>query len=102
MSAGDGSVGPGEVPKAAREGLKIMQIQGSSAGAGSGDFHTYRNARNAERERVLRMEKEAKAEEEREAFERKRAIENFHLEEAAKSQTQTHTQRRDVDRCRLV
>ena len=86
-SGGDGSVGPGEVPKQARESLKIMQIQGSSAGSGSGDFHTYRNARNLERERIARMEREAKAEEERAAFERQRAIANFHLDAAAKSKT---------------
>lgn len=79
--SGDGSVGPGEVPPAARESLKIMQIQGSSAGSGSGDFHTYRNARNIERERIAKMEQQAKEDEERMSFERQRAINNFYLEQ---------------------
>ena len=48
----------------------------------------YRAARNRERERVAKMEREAKVEEDREAFERQRAIANFHLEQAAKSQSQ--------------
>jgi hypothetical protein len=61
------------------------------AGSGSGDFHTYRNARNLERERIAKMERDAKEEEEREAFERKRAIDNFHLEQAAKSQSHAAT-----------
>lgn len=62
------------------------------AGAGSGEFHTYRRARNLERERVAKMERDAKEEEEREAFERQRAITNFHLQQAANSHTtQAHT-----------
>lgn len=46
-----------------------------------------------ERDRVAQMEREAKEEEEREAFERQRAITNFHLEQAAHSQNNNNAQR---------
>ena len=38
---------------------KVANVMGSSAGAGSGEFHTYRNLRRKEYFRVARMEKDA-------------------------------------------
>eukprot|EP00808_Paulinella_micropora_P017951 g32212.t1 len=39
-----------------KEKLRIFQVQGSTAGAGSGDFHTYRIYRRKERNRLAAME----------------------------------------------
>ena len=58
----------------------VANVQGSSAGAGSGEFHVYKASRRREYERLRTMEEDAKQEEEaekwrREAAERKRADE---------------------------
>jgi len=37
---------------------RIYHIMGSSAGAGSGDFHTYRHSRRREQERLKRIREE--------------------------------------------
>ncbi|EGN99890.1 hypothetical protein SERLA73DRAFT_180171 [Serpula lacrymans var. lacrymans S7.3] len=56
--------------RAAREMMK--NVQGSSAGAGSGEFHVYKASRRREYERLKLMEEEAKKEAETHEFERKR------------------------------
>jgi len=56
--------------RAAREMMK--NVQGSSAGAGSGEFHVYKASRRREYERLKIMEEEAKKETETEEFERRR------------------------------
>jgi hypothetical protein len=38
----------------------LQNVMGSTAGAGSGDFHQYRFARRKEQFRVARLDKEAK------------------------------------------
>jgi hypothetical protein len=49
----------------------VANVQGSSAGAGSGEFHVYKASRRREYERVRLMEEEARREKEDEEFERK-------------------------------
>ncbi|KAJ2494493.1 PRKR-interacting protein 1 [Coemansia sp. RSA 2049] len=46
----------------------VLNVRGSSAGAGSSDFHTYRNQRRKENLRVQLMEKEAAEDEARDTF----------------------------------
>jgi hypothetical protein len=48
---------------------RIYNVSGSCAGAGSGDFHYYRQIRRAEQDRLRRMDKEDKDETERREFE---------------------------------
>ncbi|GJE95459.1 DUF1168 domain-containing protein [Phanerochaete sordida] len=54
----------------AREMMK--NVQGSSAGAGSGEFHVYKASRRREYERLKLMDEDAKKEAEQAEFERKR------------------------------
>ncbi|TFK25701.1 DUF1168-domain-containing protein [Coprinopsis marcescibilis] len=56
--------------RAAREMMK--NVQGSSAGAGSGEFHVYKAARRREYERLKLLDDEAQNEQIKADFERKR------------------------------
>jgi Protein of unknown function (DUF1168) len=49
----------------------VANVQGSSAGAGSGEFHVYKASRRREYERIRLMEEELKREKAHEDFERK-------------------------------
>jgi hypothetical protein len=49
----------------------VANVQGSSAGAGSGEFHVYKAARRREYERIKMMEEEAKKDKDTEDFEKK-------------------------------
>ncbi|QGA13111.1 hypothetical protein EYB26_000756 [Talaromyces marneffei] len=51
----------------------VANVQGSSAGAGSGEFHVYKASRRREYERLRLMEEESKREKTNEEFEKKRA-----------------------------
>ncbi|PQE30058.1 DUF1168 domain protein [Rutstroemia sp. NJR-2017a WRK4] len=48
----------------------VQNVQGSSAGAGSGEFHVYKASRRREYERLKSMDEEVKAEKEAEEWER--------------------------------
>jgi hypothetical protein len=66
---------PGEV---ARKGLAappeiVANVQGSSAGAGSGEFHVYKASRRREYERLRLMDEEVKQEEDEKAFQERKA-----------------------------
>ncbi|KAE8440582.1 hypothetical protein EG329_007220 [Mollisiaceae sp. DMI_Dod_QoI] len=50
----------------------VQNVQGSSAGAGSGEFHVYKASRRREYERLRGMEEEVKKEEEGEAWEKEK------------------------------
>ena len=53
--------------------LRAENTSGSTAGAGSGEFHTYRASRRREQLRLEAMDREAAEAEAKEAFERRRA-----------------------------
>ena len=50
----------------------VANVQGSSAGAGSGEFHVYKASRRREYERIKMMDEEVSREKADEEFERKR------------------------------
>lgn len=50
----------------------VANVQGSSAGAGSGEFHVYKASRRREYERLRRMDEEVRKEEEAKEFDLKR------------------------------
>jgi hypothetical protein len=51
----------------------IANVQGSSAGAGSGEFHVYKASRRREYERIRQMEEEVEQEQAQKEFEEKKA-----------------------------
>ncbi|KAK1220025.1 hypothetical protein PQX77_017232 [Marasmius sp. AFHP31] len=67
--------------RAPREMMK--NVQGSSAGAGSGEFHVYKASRRREYERLILLEEEARKEVETAEFERRRR----EAEDAAEAKT---------------
>ncbi|BGO99624.1 hypothetical protein RTG_01856 [Rhodotorula toruloides ATCC 204091] len=75
------------VGKSLRPPREMMKnVQGSSAGAGSGDFHVYKQSRRREYERLKLMDEEEEFErQKREALERQRAAEAAAEEKTAKN-----------------
>lgn len=63
---------------------KVDNVHGSTAGAGSGDFHQYRQLRRKERYRLIRMEAEHRRGVELEEYQKER--ENRMLETEVKTQ----------------
>ncbi|KAG5926277.1 hypothetical protein E4U42_003454 [Claviceps africana] len=74
----------------------VSNVQGSSAGAGSGEFHVYKASRRREYERLRQMDEDLKQGQEQEAFEKSRAEKLRRDEE----RTQKNRLRRDKMKAR--
>ncbi|KAI0096491.1 hypothetical protein F4814DRAFT_453742 [Daldinia grandis] len=59
----------------------VTNVQGSSAGAGSGEFHVYKASRRREYERLRRMDEEVSQEKAKEEFEKSREEREKHDDE---------------------
>lgn len=62
------ATGSSEVKKGAVKAEKVSNPYGSTAGAGSGEFHVYRHARSREMERWNRIDQKEKFDQEEKAF----------------------------------
>lgn len=65
------ALGPRERPTMAPPEV-VANVQGSSAGAGSGEFHVYKASRRREYERLRTMDEEVKAEEAEKDFQQRK------------------------------
>jgi ATPase subunit of ABC transporter with duplicated ATPase domains len=72
-AGGTGTMGWSTPSYMGTEGVLVKNIPGSTAGAGSGEFHQYRQLRRKEMFRLQKMEQEAKKAEEAEQFEKRQA-----------------------------
>ncbi|KAK1639543.1 hypothetical protein BDP81DRAFT_447216 [Colletotrichum phormii] len=70
----------------------VTNVQGSSAGAGSGEFHVYKASRRREYDRLRAMDDEVRQEKENDEFERQKA------ERAAKDEERTRKNREKRDK----
>jgi len=75
----------------------MKNVQGSSAGAGSGEFHVYKASRRREYERLKLLEEEATKETDEAEFERKRRT----MEETADAKTAKNRAKRQKKKERL-
>ncbi|KAF2249811.1 DUF1168-domain-containing protein [Trematosphaeria pertusa] len=76
----------------------VANVQGSSAGAGSGEFHVYKASRRREYERLRLMDEEVKKEEDEEAFQERKA----ELERKDREKTEKNRARREKQRARKM
>jgi hypothetical protein len=74
----------------------VANVQGSSAGAGSGEFHVYKASRRREYERLRLMDEEVKEEEEEKAAREKRE----ELEKKDREKTEKNRLKREKARLR--
>lgn len=72
----------------------MKNVSGSSAGAGSGEFHVYKQQRRREYERIQLMEEQAQKQAEQDEFDRKRAA----LDQQAESKTDKNRAKREKKR----
>lgn len=64
---------------------RVYHVMGSNAGAGSGEFHTYRHSRRREQERLKRIDEDAERQEkDKERQERLMTLEQLDEEKTAK------------------
>lgn len=76
----------------------VANVQGSSAGAGSGEFHVYKASRRRENERVKMMDDELRKEKEKEEFNRKQE----EMRKRDEEKTDRNRKRRDKKRNKLL
>lgn len=72
--------------------IQAKNVSGSTAGAGSGDFHVYRQQRRIELDRIAKMEEEARETKEKEEL--------FHAAEERRMREVNKTQKRAAKRKR--
>jgi hypothetical protein len=72
----------------------VANVQGSSAGAGSGEFHVYKASRRREYERLRTMDEEARNEEEQEEWEKEEAERKRRDEEATAKKREQRNRRK--------
>lgn len=75
----------------------VTNVQGSSAGAGSGEFHVYKASRRRDYERIRLMEEEARREEELKEWEEKQK----QAKEKDESKTSKNRKRRDKKKANM-
>jgi hypothetical protein len=79
----------------------VANVQGSSAGAGSGEFHVYKASRRREYERLRMMDEEVKQEEdEKTAKERKEELEKKDREKTEKNRLKREKARQRKERAK--
>jgi len=76
----------------------VANVQGSSAGAGSGEFHVYKASRRRENERLRSMDEEAKKEEEDAKWERELEEKRRRNEEKTAKNRARRNKRKQKDR----
>jgi hypothetical protein len=74
----------------------VANVQGSSAGAGSGEFHVYKASRRREYERLRLMDEEVKKEENEKAFQERKAEQ----EKKDREKTEKNRLKREKQRAR--
>jgi len=72
----------------------VANVQGSSAGAGSGEFHVYKASRRREYERLRAMDEEAKKEEDDEKWEREEREKKLKDEEKTRKNREKRNKRK--------
>lgn len=76
----------------------VTNVQGSSAGAGSGEFHVYKASRRREYERLRGMDEEVKREKAQDEFEKSRA----EREKRDEEKTRKNREKREKMKARKV
>jgi len=93
--------GPSLAKSAALPPEIVANVQGSSAGAGSGEFHVYKASRRREYERLRLMDEEVQREEDaREFIKRKEELEKKDREKTEKNRLKREKARQRKDKAR--